>query len=228
VSSVISHQSSVIGHWSLVIGHWSLVIGHWSLVIGHWSLVSLVIGHWSAVIGQRSAVIGQRSSGYWFLVLFAFFFVISSAGQFSKVEARQKTGEIVKRDPQSEHMAKILSFMDLEVWQVGRRIRRRIYEITLTFPSSERYNLAGQMRSAAVSMTSNIAEGFGRFFYKENKRSCLVSRGEAYELQDHILTSLDERYISQECYTEIDEELRLFLRLLNGYIRSIGKEGRER
>ncbi len=71
-------------------------------------------------------------------------------------------------------------------------------------------------------MTSNIAEGFGRFSYKENKRSCLVSRGEACELQDHIITSLDEKYIGQDNYDELDKELRLFLRLINGYIRSIG------
>ncbi|HEV8129835.1 MAG TPA: four helix bundle protein [Acidobacteriota bacterium] len=115
-------------------------------------------------------------------------------------------------------MPKILNFTDLEVWKVDRRIRRRIYQITSTFPPSEKYNLTGQMRSAGVSMTSSIAEGFGRFSYKENTRSCRISRGEACELQDHIITSLDEEYIDQGTYDELDQELRLFLRLINGYI----------
>ncbi len=47
-------------------------------------------------------------------------------------------------------MPEILNFTDLEFWKVGRRIRRRIYQITSTFPPTERYNLTRQMRSAAV------------------------------------------------------------------------------
>jgi four helix bundle protein len=60
------------------------------------------------------------------------------------------------------------------------------------------------MRSAAVCMTSNIAEGFGKFFYRENQRACRVSRGEAFELIDHVQTSLDERYISGTVFEELN------------------------
>jgi len=77
-------------------------------------------------------------------------------------------------------MAQIRSFKDLKVWQLARQIRHKIYKITSTFPLEDKYNLVAQMRSAGVSMTSNIAEGFGRFFYRENQRACRVSRGEAF------------------------------------------------
>ncbi len=119
-------------------------------------------------------------------------------------------------------MAKVKDFTDLEVWRLGRQIRHDIYKITSNFPASERPNLVGQMRRAAVSMTANIAEGFGRFSYRENRRACLVSRGEACELQDHALSCLDEGLIDHNTFEGLERQLGLFLRLLNGYIRSIG------
>lgn len=122
-------------------------------------------------------------------------------------------------------MARIRSFKDLKVWQLARQIRHKIYKITSAFPPEEKYNLVAQMRSAAVSMTSNIAEGFGRFFYRENQRACRVSRGEASELIDHIQTSLDEGYLQSTVFEELDGDLARFVCLLNGYIRSIGANG---
>ena len=119
-------------------------------------------------------------------------------------------------------MAIAKTFQDLEVWKIGRSLRRKLYEITKTLPIHERYNLAGQIRAAAISLTSNIAEGFGRFHYKENVQFCRIARGSACEARDHLLTCLDERYISSGQYQELDQELTTFLRTLNAYIKSIG------
>ncbi len=60
-------------------------------------------------------------------------------------------------------MATAKSFQDLEVWKLGRDLRRKLYEIAKGVPAHERYNLAAQIRAAAISLTSNITEGFGRF-----------------------------------------------------------------
>lgn len=116
----------------------------------------------------------------------------------------------------------VTSFQDLDVWRTGRGIRRRLYLIANRLPNLERYNLASQIRRAAVSLTANIAEGYGRFHFKENIQCCRISRGSAYELVDHLITCQDESYLTKDEMESLHEELFTFLRLLNGYIRSIG------
>jgi four helix bundle protein len=116
----------------------------------------------------------------------------------------------------------IRTFQDLEVWRVGRAIRNRCYEIADKLPPQERYNLASQIRRAAVSLTANVAEGYGRFYFKENIQFCRISRGSAYELSDHLITCHDLEYLAQDHIDSLQQELLTFIRLLNGYIRSIG------
>ncbi len=82
---------------------------------------------------------------------------------------------------------RVRTFQDLEVWRVGRAIRNRSYEIADNLPQHERYNLASQIRRAAISVTANVAEGYGRFHFKENIQCCRISRGSAYELIDHLI-----------------------------------------
>ena len=81
------------------------------------------------------------------------------------------------------------------------------------------------MRRAAVSVTANIAEGYGRFAYQENIQFLRQSRGSAYELRDHLTTSSDEGYISTDKFTELNELAKSVIRLLNGYIRSTKLRG---
>jgi four helix bundle protein len=116
----------------------------------------------------------------------------------------------------------VRTFQDLEVWQVGRDVRMRLYNVVTRLPESERYNLSAQIRRAAVSLTANIAEGYGRFHFKENIQYCRIARGSAYELIDHLITCQDERYLAKDEVEALHGELLTFVRLLNGYIRSIG------
>lgn len=118
------------------------------------------------------------------------------------------------------------TFQDLEVWQVGREIRRHLYLVANKLPEREQYNLASQIRRAAVSLTANIAEGYGRFHFKENIQCCRISRGSAYELIDHLIACQDEAYLEENAAESLHRELLTFLRLLNGYIRSIGQVGK--
>ena len=119
-------------------------------------------------------------------------------------------------------MAIAKTFENLEVWKIGRSLCRKLYQIAKTLPAHERYNLSSQIRADAISLTSNIAEGFGRFHYKENVQFCRIARGSACEARDHLLTCLDEHYISSGQYQELDQELTTFLRTLNAYIKAIG------
>ncbi|MEW6245565.1 MAG: four helix bundle protein [Nitrospirota bacterium] len=93
---------------------------------------------------------------------------------------------------------RVKTFQDLEVWQVGRRIRSQLYGVANRLPDCERYNLSAQIRRAAVSLTSNIAEGYGRYHFKENVKCCRISRGSAYELIDHLIACQDERYLKKK------------------------------
>jgi four helix bundle protein len=120
----------------------------------------------------------------------------------------------------------IRTFQDLGVWRVGRAIRNRWYEIADKLPPQERYSLASQIRRAAVSLTANVAEGNGRFHFKENIQFCRISRGSAYELIDHLITCRDLEYLAQDHIDSLQQELLTFIRLLNGYIRSIGTSKR--
>lgn len=124
-----------------------------------------------------------------------------------------------------KRVGRVGTFQDLEVWQVGREIRRRLYLVANKLPDHERYNLASQIRRAAVSLTANLAEGYGRFHFKENIQCCRISRGSAYELIDHLIACQDETYLEQSETESLHQELFTFLRLLNGYIRSIGQVG---
>ena len=122
-------------------------------------------------------------------------------------------------------MNPIKSFEDLDVWKVGRQIRKELYVLATGFPKQEQYCLSQQIRTAAISLTANIAEGYGRFHYKENIQYCRIARGSAYELLDHLITCKDLEYVSEKQYDDLQVQLRRFVQLINGYIRSIGRVG---
>lgn len=98
-----------------------------------------------------------------------------------------------------------------------------MYELTASFPKQEQYSLGQQLRTAAISLTANIAEGYGRFHFKENVQFCRIARGSAYELLDHLIACKDEGYVDKERYDNLRGQLYRFIHLVNGYIRSIGK-----
>jgi four helix bundle protein len=115
---------------------------------------------------------------------------------------------------------RIRDFTDLETWRLARRLRAEVYRVSRGFPRDETFGLASQIRRAAVSVTANIAEGFGRYSYQENIQFCRQSRGSVYELRDHFTTALDAGYITKEQYSVLDRQAISVIKLINGYIRS--------
>jgi hypothetical protein len=71
----------------------------------------------------------------------------------------------------------IRDFKDLEAWRFARELRREIYKLAKSLPELERFGLANQLRRGAISVTTNVAEGFGRFGYQENAQFCRQARG---------------------------------------------------
>ena len=98
------------------------------------------------------------------------------------------------------------SFEELEVYKAAREFRKKIYKLIKELPSEEKYNLAGQMRRAALSLTNNIGEGHGRFFYQENIQFCRISRGSLMELIDDLNVCIDEGYFPLAYMEELKAE----------------------
>jgi four helix bundle protein len=118
-----------------------------------------------------------------------------------------------------EEIAKIKSFSDLIAWRRGHELVLFIYQITKIFPQNEQFGLVSQMRRAAVSITSNITEGFYRGSYKEKKHFYLSARASLGELQNQLLISRDIKYLNLDKFTEISQKSVEVHKLLNGLIR---------
>ena len=102
-------------------------------------------------------------------------------------------------------------------------VRKYISGLIKKFPDSEKYDMIDNMKRAAHSVTRNIAEGYGRFHFKENVQFCRHSRGSLYELIDDLITSKDENYITKEEYLSGRNKIEKALCILNGYINYLNR-----
>jgi four helix bundle protein len=114
----------------------------------------------------------------------------------------------------------VKDFTDLEVWKAAREMRRQIYVLANTLPDFEKFGLATQLRRAVVSVTANLAEGYGRFGYQENAQFCRQARGSIYELRDRVITCVDECFIGKDEGSKLDALLQRVALILNGYLRA--------
>ena len=134
----------------------------------------------------------------------------------TKFETRNS--KFVKLETNS--LAAVRDFKDLLVWKLARELRVQIYALVKKFPPEERYALNTQMRRAAQSIGANIAEGFGRYSYRENIQYCRQARGSAFEVRDHLVTAADAAFITKDEYAESDALAQRVIQTINGYIRS--------
>ncbi|MFA6295952.1 MAG: four helix bundle protein [Patescibacteria group bacterium] len=114
---------------------------------------------------------------------------------------------------------KIKSFTDLNAWKEAHVLVIMIYKITKTFPKDELFGLINQLRRCAVSITSNIAEGFSRPTYKEKIKFYYTSLGSVTELQNQILVARDIEYLSNKDFQKIANQSITVHKLINGLIK---------
>ena len=114
---------------------------------------------------------------------------------------------------------KFRTFEDLEVYQVAREFRKKMYGVTRRLPNFEKFELASQIRRAAVSLTNNMAEGHGRYHFADQVRFFLGSRGSLQELVDGLNVCDDEKYLQNDEVAELKEKAWRVLGLINGYLR---------
>jgi len=113
-------------------------------------------------------------------------------------------------------------FTTLECWKLARKVKLFFYEkIIPKLPQEEKYNLGNQIRVAAISATANIAEGYGRFHYKESIHFYRISRGSQFELKDHLISCFDLKFIENSLLNEGFALLESSVKSLNGYIRFV-------
>jgi len=114
---------------------------------------------------------------------------------------------------------KIKSFTDLDAWKKGHKLVLSIYEITKQFPQEERFTLTNHLRRAAISLTSNIAEGFSRSSYKEKSQFYSMALGSLSEIQNQVLIARDVGYITREETNEIAQQTVVVNKIINGLIK---------
>lgn len=119
----------------------------------------------------------------------------------------------------NQESRKIKSFTDLIVWQKGHTLVLEIYKITNQFPSQEQFGLTNQIRRAAVSFTSNIAEGFSRKSYKEKTRFYYIALGSLTEIQNQLLIAKDIGYINEEQFNYHADKTIEINKITNGLIK---------
>lgn len=115
----------------------------------------------------------------------------------------------------------IKSFEDLEVWQLAKKLALEIYKLTVKFPKDEKFGLISQLRSAAISISANIAEGFGRYHLKDSVKFYYNARGSLLEVKSHLLIAHEVGLVEDgECQRLLAIIKNLSVKL-NNFINSL-------
>lgn len=115
------------------------------------------------------------------------------------------------------------NFRELEVWKEAIEIVKKVYSITILFPSSEKYGLVSQMNRSAISIPSNIAEGCSRKTSIDFARFIEIALGSSFELETQLIIANNLNYISEEQTKTIIEELNILQKRLNALREAILK-----
>lgn len=121
----------------------------------------------------------------------------------------------------SKQQGRIKEFTDLTTWQEAHKLTLEVYKITKLFPEDEKFGLTSQMRRAAVSITSNIAEGFGRQNAKEKIQFYAMAQASDSEIKNQLILSCDLDYIDKETAHSCIDQSTSVHKLLTALIRSI-------
>lgn len=113
------------------------------------------------------------------------------------------------------------SYKDLKVWQKSYKLVLDIYQVTKRLPKEEKYSLTSQIRRSALSIPSNIAEGYGRKTTREYIHSLYISYGSICELETQVLIAFDLGYIKKEEKDKLQREVEEVERMLFALIKSL-------
>ena len=113
------------------------------------------------------------------------------------------------------------TYRDLQVWQRSMTLATEIYKISKEFPKDEAYGLTSQMRRCAISVPSNMAEGYGRNSTNEYLHFLRIATGSLYELQTQMEISMNLHYLNRDKFDKLYELSREIERMLSSLIRKL-------
>ena len=116
---------------------------------------------------------------------------------------------------------KIKNFQDLRIWQKGIEVVRDTYILTKKFPKEELYALTSQMKRSAVSIPSNIAEGFRRYHNKEYKQFLYIALGSCAELETQIIIAKELNYIDDNYKIEVIDKIQYICKMIIKLIQKL-------
>jgi four helix bundle protein len=116
---------------------------------------------------------------------------------------------------------KIKTYRDLDIWNAGIRLVKDVYKTTENFPKHELYGLISQMRRSAISIPSNIAEGFRRYYNKEYKQFLYISLGSCAELETQVTIAKELKYIQEDKEALLLESLDHIGRMVSNLIKKL-------
>jgi len=116
----------------------------------------------------------------------------------------------------------IKTFKDLKVWKKSMAVVRDIYLLSINFPGEEKYVLTPQIRRSAISIPSNIAEGYGRNSKKDYIRFLQIAKGSLYELKTQLEIAFNLNYINNNNkYLDVEEKLTEIDKMLYSLIKKL-------
>jgi len=113
------------------------------------------------------------------------------------------------------------NFKELKVWEKAYQLCLDLYKATAEFPNEEKYGLSSQMRRSAISIPSNIAEGYGRKTIPDYVRCLYIAYGSTCELETQTLLSGDLNYLNEADQSSLLEKIKEVERMLMAPIKSL-------
>ncbi len=115
-------------------------------------------------------------------------------------------------------------FYQMDIWIEAYNLGKEVFDLTSNFPREEKYGLVDQLNRSSNSVTANIAEAHGRFYYADKVRVLYTVRGEIQETQSHLIVGKSRRYLEKEkCVILVGKYEKLKMKL-NGYIADFSKK----
>jgi len=119
---------------------------------------------------------------------------------------------------------KIKSYKDLKIWNRSIEIVTDVYDVTSLLPKNEIYGLTSQIRRSAISIPSNIAEGFTRYYNKEFRHFLYIALGSCAELETQLIIANRLKYLESDVKSKISNDLDIICKMITNLIKKINND----